>query len=369
MDASENSQKISFEIVVKMNMGDSSAEDQQSYVKVLVRNVTTVLKSIINSFKYRLEAIERIYLVDGENYASVVYELQDAAGLKRGFAGESEDDQNLSVAKTISRFTDDGAVISSIVLLAPPYENMLTEVIEQAVPYEDWEASQQLFVHVAAQSVAQAHDALVRHRITKDADDEMLNSSDWWEISEYYAGVLTGEFLTAYYCGVFVSQKLLDFLSDGWKERYRQGIRNVVDQKRSIFGNIGNVASHNLWILMWEYSRYVGYRIANPELELPALDDLADDDEKAVFAELAEFLTSKISPDSPLPEGATIHPSQDPNSDLNKYVYDNLYPVWKKFGECLGVTFNDTPDDSGEYDDVFPETFSDSEDSDEEIQR
>lgn len=358
MDEPQNAQTSKFSLEMKISLSEIPENERDLYLNLLIGNVSSVLKFCWENFSYSPEAIEKIVLVDSDSLGPAIYELQDAAGHRRGYVSERDEVEDMTVSKVISKTKEDGSVISTIVLLGPPYVNLITEVLQAGTEYQEWTAEQQMFVHVMAVSLGSAHDAFIRQRISEETEEDFLKSRDWQATSRYYAGVLTTNFLSAYYAGKVVSQQLQDFLALGWEERYKALVDNVLAHIMSAFGNIENAAPSNLWAIMIQYTKFVGHQAANPELTLPPPREFADDDERQVFIELEDFLKNKLAPNSLISDGRTIHPSQDPNFDLEGYVFNNLYPIWKKFGECLGVSFNDVPLDENDEEDFLTDLSS-----------
>ena len=109
--------------------------------------------------------------------------------------------------------------------------------------------------------------------------------------------------------------------------------------------------------VMLEYAKLIGHKCANPSLARPNLWEDADSDEQEVFDLIEEFLRTRLAPNSGA-DGQS-HISQVPEADLEGLVFENLYPVWQKFCNCLGLYFQDDRDDGDALDlnDAIQTTF------------
>jgi hypothetical protein len=130
-----------------------------------------------------------------------------------------------------------------------------------------------------------------------------------------------------------VSPELQDKMIEDWKEEADGLIHSVMQQKFTSEAFL--FAANNLWFVMVQFAKLIGHRCANKELPRAVFWDYADLEEQAVLNDLAGFLRNKLAPNSPL-QGREVHVAQDPSFNLNQFVFENLYPLWKKFCGCYG---------------------------------
>lgn len=97
---------------------------------------------------------------------------------------------------------------------------------------------------------------------------------------------------------------------------------------------------------MVEYAKLIGHRCGNHSLPRPSLWEHAESDEQEVFDSIEEFLTTRLAPNTEV--DGQMHISQVAESDIEGFVFENLYPLWQKLCGCYGLYLDDDPDEGGD---------------------
>jgi len=314
---------------------DRENPDFQKYFAAIV----AAIRYAYDCCDFNREAVDILAMSHPDHLGATIYDWQDKAGVRRSYTGNTG--YVVTVAKTVPHRTEDGRVQSSIVMNAI-FLGALVDVIAAETPIEDWEVEKQECLYLVAHEFGHAHDNALRLHLGENEID-LENEDDWVVISQHCAGVLTGEFLVCFYSSPVVTEKLQRNLIDRWHSPAEEVVRSVLNAKLNLLANVSLFAAHNLWFMIIEYAKLVGHNCGNSSLPRPALWKDADSDEQDVFKSIEEFLIMHLAPNSGS-EGQA-HISQVPESNLEQFVFANLYPVWQKLCRSYGIYLKDEPDE------------------------
>src|SRR5262249_48319936 len=140
-----------------------------------------------------------------------------------------------------------------------------------------------------------------------------------------------------------ITEKLQRHTIGEWHSQARELVRSVLNAKGNLAAKVSLLAAHNLWFVIVGYAKLVGHSCGNPSLPRPALWEDADSEEQEVFKSIEEFLMTHLAPNSGS-EGQA-HISQVAESNVEQFVFDNLYPLWQKLCRSYGIYLQDEPDE------------------------
>jgi|GEM_PF-5833399 len=350
MDTHKEQESWNFDLSFRVTIPAVTDPEDETY-KRIVNVVLAALRYAISTCSFAPDSVESIVVADPAEMGEVIHTWQDDAGIKRGYTGDLGA-EFATAAKTVARTTESGEVKSKIVIMSGLlYE--IVDVIEQGLPLEEWEVQKKLALYVPAHELGHGHDNFLRKHVRGDEID-LKEERDLELISKHYAGVLASEFLACFYSSAVVSPEFQKYLIEEWRRQADELIESVINQKFSLSGDAFWFASHNLWFVMVEFAKLVGHRCGNPELPRPVPWGHALKDELVVFEKLEDFLVAKLAPPAAI-SGNQSHISQSPEFDLDGFVFDNLFPVWKSLCECYGLGFGDEEDDPKDGGDSFEE--------------
>ncbi len=316
-------------------------DHEDELIKRVSGLIGTLLLYVSEQCEFHPDSVDALTIADEDKLGQVIYEWQDRAGVRNGYTG-AYGGELTTAAKTVARKTDNGTVISSIVLMSNfIYE--IVDVIEGNVPVDEWNVEKQRCLYILAHERGHAHDNYLRRHIGEDKID-LTEERDPQAIGRHYAGLLASEFLACFYAAKIVSPELQAKMVEEWKDDAETYCDSVVKEKHRLSGNAFYYASHNLWFVMVQFAKLIGHRCGNRELPRSVFWDYADECERPVFDALEEFLVKSVAPAPPIPTGATSI-SHEPTFDLDEYVFENLKPVWEKFCGCFGLEFSDEDDE------------------------
>jgi hypothetical protein len=316
---------------------DGTLNSNDPHYQAFVETVQAALNCAYDSCGFNYDDVDVIAFCNPDLIGETIYEWKDKAGVRRGYTEGGE--LLVTAAKTVPHRCNDGRIQSSIVINALLLGSIV-DVIQAETPFEEWNADQQQWLYVVAHELGHAHDNALRHHLSED-QIELNEERDTEAISRHYAGVLASEFLACFYSSPLVTAKVQDAMINAWHELAEQLIESVLRAKLNFGTDPFLFAGHHLWIAMLEFAKLVGHRCANPSLPRPHLWDDAQPEEQEVFDAIEEFLTKQFAPNS-APDGQ-MHLTQIAESDVDGFVFQNLYPLWRKLCNCYGYEFDDTP--------------------------
>lgn len=339
----ENDAKLGFQLqfigLSGFSNGEGTLDNENPHFQKYVAAVLAAIRYGYDCCNFNRDAVDIIAMSHPDHLGPTIYDWQDKAGVRRSYTGDAG--YVVTAAKTVPHRTEDGRVQSSIVMNAVLL-GALVEVIAAETPFEDWDADTQLCLYIMAHELGHAHDNVVRLHLSEDEID-LQNEEDWIAISRHYAGVLTSEFLACFYSAPVVTEKLQNHMIAEWHSQAEEVIRSVLNAKRNLSANISLLAAHNLWFVIVEYAKLVGHSCGNRSFPCPALWGHADSDEQEVFDAIEQVLTTHLAPKSDTEEHLPI--SQVAGSDVEQFVFENLYPLWQRLCRSYGIYLEDEPDD------------------------
>jgi len=331
---------ISIETEFRINIPNVNGNEAEAFNQ----NISAFFPPIIttaNSFiPFNKNSVETIVVADEDKLGEAIFEVQDRHEIERGYTGQREG-HYVTGAKTISYLSDEGDVKTSIVILSS-FIYAIIGSIAQDIPFEEWNVDARFCFYTFVHELGHGYDNLLR----KDVNKEKINleglekESDCEVLGKYYSSILISEFLASYYAGRSVNPELQNQMIETWCGDSNVLIDDLLDRKNSYHPTAAKAASHSLWVILTQYAKLVGHKIANEELPVPNSYYNWESEIDEIFVSVEEILQTDFAPiNSPLKNEA--HISQNPTFDLESFTFEKFYPVWEKLANENGFFFND----------------------------
>lgn len=330
-----------FDIRVELRLENpykGQQEDDSFY-----QNVTSFVQPLMNLagdfVQLNKSGLDLLIIVDQDKLEKTIFEIQDKARIERNYTGQYKG-YYATAGKTISYLAEDGNVISSVIIVSNLFYEIIGEIYND-IPFENWNINAKFCFYILVHELGHCYDDSLRKNIGKDVID--LESENNLEIlGKHYSSILISEFLASYYAGKSVTSDLQDYMIDNWREDSKKLIDDLLQRKMSFHHTAFSAASHSLWVILMQYAKLVGHKMANKELPLCYSYYNWESEVSEIFLSVEEILKTDFTPVSLLED--EVHISQNPTFDLNRLAFKKFYPIWEKLANEKGFFFDEEDD-------------------------
>lgn len=265
---------------------DPLTEDSKANLQDwLLPELKPLVKLLFGHIPVSPAIVERICVVEPAILGEIIFQTQAEKNLKPDYTGQTG--YYHTAAKTISYLNVEGKLQSTIICNLR-FFSATVDALAKDMPYDEWNAEDQLAYYVLAHEYGHAFDSWTRKDVSADTlfDPEETN---WEEIAKVSAPIVFNEYLACLIASPAVTPKLQAFMLKMLDDDL-ENFNNVLVRKRNSFCTDWGEVAHCYWTILIQLAKVIGHDDETlPPIILGKDDDENDDTKKSLELLIADF--------------------------------------------------------------------------------